>query len=150
MLENFLQAPIDWPDSLESGKVYKHPVSALDLVPTITKLASAPDAKKGFDGVDLMPYLTGIKKGRPHPTMYFRRDDDYAIRVKDWKLAWNDGAPTGTRTAELFNLADDPNEKVDLILSNPEQAEQLQNKFDEWDSRLPDNEWWGGPSNRKK
>ena len=32
----------------------------------------------------------------------------------------------------------------------PERAQMLQNLFDEWDNQLPDNEWWGGPWNRKR
>ena len=141
---------VSWPKGLPAGMVYKEPVSALDLAPTFVELAGAPEAMLGFDGVDLMPFLKGEQKGRPHELMFFRRDDDYAIRSKDWKLAWNNGNPNGTRTAELFNLTEDPNEKTNLIKQYPEKAEQLQNQFDGWDSKLPDNEWWGGPSNRKR
>jgi len=141
---------ISWPNGIPAGTVYEQPVSALDLAPTFVKLAGAAGAMNGFDGVDLIPYLKGERKGRPHEIMFFRRDDDYAIRSKDWKLAWNNGAPTGTRTAELFNLAEDPNETTDLIRQHPEKAEQLQFMFDGWDSKLPDNEWWGGPTNRKR
>lgn len=150
--EGGLRVPfvISWPAGLSEGTTYAEPVSALDLAPTLVRLAGAEDAKKGFDGVDLMPYLKGENQGRPHEIMFFRRDDDYAIRVKDWKLAWNNGAPTGTRISELFNLADDPNESRNLIKEHPEKAAQLQNMFDAWDSKLPDNEWWGGPHNRKR
>jgi arylsulfatase A-like enzyme len=141
---------MSWPNGLPAGQTYKLPVSSLDLAPTITALAGAPAPAQGYDGVDLMPYLCGEKKGRPHEIMYWRRDSDYAIRVEDWKLAWNDGRPNGTRTSELFNLADDPNEKTDLIKQYPEKATNLQKMFDDWDSKLPDNEWWGGPANRKR
>jgi len=141
---------ISWPAGIQPGTVYELPVSALDLAPTFVKLAGAPSAKNGFDGVDLMPFLKGATEGRPHDILFFRRDDDYAIRSKDWKLAWNNGAPTGTRTSELFNLADDPNERRNLIKEYPEQAAQLQKRFDAWDSKQPDSEWWGGPHNRKR
>lgn len=141
-----------WPEQIEPGSIYENPVSALDVVPTVLAASSlvADHAALNLDGVDLMPFLKGEKKGRPHETMFFRRDDDYAIRVNDWKLAWNNGIPTGTRTIELFNLAEDPNEATDLARQYPEKAEQLQCQFDDWDSKLPDNEWWGGPANRKK
>ena len=32
----------------------------------------------------------------------------------------------------------------------PEKAQAVQDAFDAWDSALPDNEWWGGPGNRKR
>ncbi|VGO13061.1 Arylsulfatase [Pontiella desulfatans] len=141
---------LSWPNKLPAGTVYDYPVSALDLAPTFTKLAVAVDAKNGFDGVDLMPYLKGKEKGRPHEIMFFRRDSDYAIRTGDWKLSWNDGNPNGSRQMELFNLAEDPYESVNLIKQHPEKARQLQKQFDAWDSKQPDNEWWGGPHNRKR
>lgn len=141
---------ISWPGQLPEDVVFYPPVSALDLAPTIVQLAGGEAAKKGFDGVDLLPFLRREKQGRPHKTMFFRRDNDYALRDQDWKLAWNNGAPTGSKKAELFNLAEDPNEVHDLIHTHPEKVAQLQRQFDAWDSPLPDNLWWGGPSNRKR
>ena len=95
-----------------------------------------------------MPYLKGEIQDRPHSTLYWRRDNDYAIREVDWKLSWNDY--NGPRVPMLFNLKIDPNEKNNVIEKYPEIAQKLQNKFDQWDSKLPDNKWWGGPKNRKK
>jgi arylsulfatase A-like enzyme len=145
---------ISWPAGLPQATVYRQPVSALDLAPTLLAAAGRPPAaghaQPEFDGVDLLPYLKGESPGRPHELMFFRRDDDYAIRHNNWKLAWNNGAPNGSRTAELFNLADDPHERTDLIRQYPEKALELQNRFDAWDSPLPDNAWWGGPANRKR
>ncbi|NWK54191.1 sulfatase-like hydrolase/transferase [Verrucomicrobiaceae bacterium N1E253] len=141
---------MSWPAKIQAGTVYAHPVSSLDLVPTMVQLAGAKPAKKRLDGVDLMPFILGEKRDRPHEVMFFRRDDDYAIRQQDWKLLWNNGAPSGTRKVELFNLADDPNETTDLISQYPEKAKKLQKQFDAWDGKLPDNAWWGGPKNRKR
>jgi len=47
-----------------------------------------------FDGVDLMPFIAGDRPSgeRPHDVLYWRRDDDYAIRKGDWKLTWNDAS----------------------------------------------------------
>ncbi len=130
-----------WPGKIEPDSTYELPVSALDIAPTLTKGGT-------FDGVDLLPYLRGEKTGRPHETMFWRRDNDYAIRQGDWKLEWNDAS--GTPTIKLFNLADDPGEYHDLAAVDPERAQRLQDAFDEWDNQLPDNEWWGGPGNRKR
>lgn len=130
-----------WPGVIEAGTTYDLPVSALDIVPTFVKEGE-------FDGVNLLPYLAGEKKGRPHEVLYWRRDNDYAIRKGDWKLQWNDAS--GGMSIKLFNLAEDPNEEHDLAQSQPERAQQLQDLFDEWDNQLPDNEWWGGAGNRKR
>jgi arylsulfatase A-like enzyme len=130
-----------WPGVIKPGTTYGLPVSALDLVPTFVKGAAS-------DGVDLLPYLTGETSGRPHDVMYWRRDNDYAIRKGDWKLQWNDAS--GTAEITLFNLAEDPEERNNLVHSQPERAQAMQDQFDQWDNALPDNEWWGGPGNRKR
>ncbi|MBT3192215.1 MAG: sulfatase-like hydrolase/transferase, partial [Verrucomicrobia bacterium] len=101
-----------------------------------------------FDGVDLLPYITGVNPARPHQALYWRRDNDYAIRHGDWKLEWN--AAGNTRNITLFNLADDPQERNDLAASMPEKAQAMQDMFDAWDSTMPDNAWWGGPINRRR
>jgi arylsulfatase A-like enzyme len=143
---------IKWPGLLPAGKCYDKPISTIDIAPTITAYLGIDAPNKGFafDGVDLVPYLTGRRKERPHEIMYWRRDSDYAIRRGDWKLAWNDGRPTGLERIELFNLKEDKEEKNDLSTQYPEIVMELQDIFDEWDSKLPDSEWWGGPKNRKR
>jgi len=128
-----------WPGRIKPGTTYDLPVSSLDIVPTVVKGAKS-------DGVDLLPYLNGEKAGRPHDLMYWRRDTEYAIRKGDWKLTWN--SKSGSPSIKLFNLADDPEERTDLVNSQPERAQMMQDLFDEWDNQLPDNEWWGGPWNR--
>ena len=142
---------IKWPAKIKAGLKYDHPVSALDLQPTLVKIAggSADNPAKGFayDGVDIIPYILGENgHKRPHETLYFRRDTDYAIRKGDWKLQWNDAH--GPLTITLHNIKEDPEERNDLIAQYPELAQQLQDAFDKWDNSLPDNEWWGGPWNR--
>jgi arylsulfatase A-like enzyme len=141
---------IKWPGKIKAGTKYELPVSALDIVPTVLKGCSDTNiTDNGFDGVDLLPYLSG-KMGdkRPHDVMYWRRDNDYAIRKGDWKLTWND--THGTTEVMLFNLATDPNETKNVAKQHPEMAQNLQDQFDAWDSQMPDNEWWGGPWNRNR
>ena len=109
-------------------------------------------ANLDFDGVNIIPYVNGEVDGAPHEALYFRRDDDYAIRKGDWKLEWNDRDiqhPEDARKVLLFNLANDPFETTNLMNTYPEKAKALQDDFDAWDSKLPDSPWWGGPINRK-
>ncbi len=138
---------MSWPAKIKPGTNYGLPVSNLDVVPTVLAAAGA-DSLPPFDGVDLLPYLAGERTGRPHETLYWRRDNDYAIRHGDWKLQWNDAGSTCNIT--LFNLADDPQERDDLAAKMPEKAQALQDMLDAWDNVMPDNEWWGGPGNRKR
>ena len=51
-----------------------------------------------------------------------------AARKGDWKLVWKSVLPT---KLELFNLAEDPNEKNNLAASNPEKVKELQARLEE-------------------
>lgn len=138
---------IKWPGVLEP-RIYDKPVSNLDVLPTLVEYLNIKDTPF-FDGVNLLPHLNGQEQENPHDILYWRRDDDYAVRKGDWKLCWNNRGMKNTETAELFNLAEDPNEQYNLAGEFPELAKELQEIFDKWDSKLPDSSWWGGPKNRK-
>ncbi len=69
-----------------------------------------------------------------------RTDDDYvgwelfgnrAIRQGDWKLRWQ-WRPFGTGDWELFNLADDPAERYDLAVKNPDKLADMQSLWAEY------------------
>ena len=142
---------IRWPGQIQPGSRYDLPVSALDIAPTVAAAVGITKPPKGhpFDGVDLLPYLTGEKgTARPHDVLYWRRDNDYAIREGDWKLTWNDAG--GSMSIKLFDLATDPGEHHDLAGKEPTRAQRLQDLFDAWDGPMPDNRSWGGPGNRNR
>ncbi|TWT84741.1 Arylsulfatase [Planctomycetes bacterium CA13] len=141
-----------WPGKIKPGSRYDHPVVNLDVAPTILSQLGIKQTPQGFpfDGVDLMPYLSGKKEDqRPHDLLYWRRDDDYAIRNGDWKLAWNDASCPADSDTMLFNLVEDPGEHHDLSGKHADIKQQLQDQFDAWDSLLPPSQCWGSPKNRK-
>ncbi len=137
-----------WPGRIPAGSTYDKPVVNLDLIPTIMALQGVKQPSKGvsFDGVDLMPYITGKNNERPHDILYWRRGEDYAVRLGDWKLAYNDQG--GPKTIRLFDLNEDPGEWTDLSRRMPERAQNMQDVFDAWDSSLPDNAAGRNPNNR--
>ncbi len=144
-----------WPDVLPQGKMYDKPVSNLDVVPTIMALlgVTSNGVKNDFDGVNLLPYITGqMGEESPHELLYFRRDNDYAIRKGKWKLTWNDSdlaRPEDANKPLLFDMDADKYETTDLAEKHPEILKDLQSTFDAWDSQLPKSLWWGEPTNRK-
>lgn len=138
---------IHYPAQIPAGLEYTPMVSALDIFPTMmARLGKDQVGGLPFDGVDLFPYILGDNQDQPHQTLYWRRDNDYAIRDGDWKLTLNDA--NGPSTIRLFNIAQDPGEWNDLVDQHPEIAQKLQNKFDAWESTLPVNKLSHKPENR--
>ncbi len=102
---------IKWPDKIKPGTRYTKPVSLMDITPTvIVATDAARPAGKKFDGVDLLPYVEGKKKTRPHETLVWLRRPAAAIRYRDWKLI----VDSENAQSQLFDLAADPAERNDL------------------------------------
>jgi arylsulfatase A-like enzyme len=154
---------VQYPGKLPAGKVYDQPVIALDIQPTALAaagVAAKPEWK--FEGVDLLPYLTGAKADAPHAALYWRFGGQWAVRAGDWKLAKtapgrdrNEAGGAASRRekatvegAKLFNLKDDVGEKEDLAAKNPEKVKELTALWQKWDA---DNvaPRWGAPSRAK-
>ena len=61
---------ISWPGKIPPGSSYDHPVSSLDIAPTILSLVGIE--KEGIDGINLLPFLQGKKEGPPHAFLCWR------------------------------------------------------------------------------
>ena len=124
---------MQWPGKLPAGIVSDTPVIQLDVMPTCVVAAGGKvDPAWALDGVDLMPFLTGAAKGRPHQTFYWRIDGMWAVRDGDWKLVHG---RTGSGQPELFNLANDVSEQNDLASAHPEKVTALKALWDTWNAQ---------------
>ncbi len=123
---------MQWKGKIPAGKTYEQPIIQLDLLPTMLVAAGASvDPAWKLDGVNLLPYLTGVKSGRPHETLYWRFGDQWAVRHGDWKLVVGAG---GGKEPELHNLADDLSEAKDLAADQPEKVKELKALWDKWNA----------------
>jgi arylsulfatase A-like enzyme len=138
---------LSWPSRLPAGAVYPAPVSLLDVLPTSLAAAGRHlPAYRTFDGVDLLPHLTGKITGIPHDELFWRRQPLFAIRKGDWKL-WesNDASGIYGRYKLLFNLKDDPNETTNLAASHPEKVRELEASLHEWSADMAAPKWTSRP-----
>lgn len=146
---------VRWPGTLPAGRSYDHPVIQLDIHATALAVAGIevkPEWR--LDGVDLLPFLTGRKRGAPHEALYWRFGDQLAVRAGDWKLVKAqdgesdmrriDGGPATTEGSQLFNLARDPGEKVNLAAEHPRRFRQLVKRWNRWNAELPPPAWKPG------
>jgi arylsulfatase A-like enzyme len=133
-LEGGIRVPffVSWPGKLPAGKTYHQPVSALDILPTARALAGAKgDAE--FDGVNLLPYLSGENSRAPHETLCWRFGPQKAIRKGQWKLVdWRDFDASRNSGWQLYNLAEEIGEKTNLAISHPDLVAELSAAWDAW------------------
>jgi len=121
-----------WKAKFPAGKVYDFPVMNLDVLPTaVTAAGGRPEPSWKLDGVDLLPFVTGANKARPHETMYWRYGPQWAVRHGDYKLVVSRG---GSGQPELYNLAADQAESKDLAASQPQKVKELLALYGAWNA----------------
>jgi uncharacterized sulfatase len=118
---------VSYPNKIPKGKIYDGRVSNLDIFSTVASVAGVDlnrndlrDIK--FDGVNILPYLSGGNEGEPERIL-FNKSGDYSFLIKDgWKLQ----VDLVQNKKWLYNLNQDPIEKINLIESNIEKLNELE------------------------
>jgi arylsulfatase A-like enzyme len=138
---------MQWKGVIEPGRISEEPVIQLDVLPTALAVSGGkPAPGKELDGVNLLPLLTGKKDKLEREALYWRFGSQYAIRKGDWKLV------KAIKTQDkpmLVNLQDDPGERYDLSEKYPDKAKELQEMWDEWNSRMLPPRWHDERWNRE-
>ncbi len=132
-LEGGIRVPFcaQWKGVIPAGSTFDHPMIQLDIFATsIVAAGGKLDPAWKLDGVDLIPHLTGKVKEAPHPVLYWRFGEQFAIRKGDFKLVAS--AVDGVRNVKLYNLKDDIGETTDLTEKMPEKAKELRAEWDKW------------------
>ncbi len=120
-----------WPGTIPAGTVSMEVASVIDLFPTFVNLAGGkiPDDRP-YDGVDIMPVLTGGSVGE-RTIYYYRMEHLCAVRKGKWKLhfRYQDHPGRGYIYAMnrwkvpekpiLYDLEFDPSERFDVAKDNP-------------------------------
>jgi len=120
-----------YPGVFPAGLVYTHPISSLDIFPTVAALTGVqPPAN--LDGVNLTPYLRGEKTGAPHATLFFTIDAKNAVVQDQWKLV-----VLPNEKPQLFDLSRDIQEKQDLALTETNRVNELMAKWHAWHAQMP-------------
>lgn len=119
-----------WPGRLPAGRVFEHPVSALDVGATAVALAGLPHDDQ-LDGVNLIPFLTGGNTNAPHEALYWRWRSQAAVLEFPWKLML-----LGGEQRYLFDVTQPEGETRNLIAQHPEVAARLAGKLERWCATL--------------
>ena len=127
-----------WHGVLGAGAVVNEALHIVDMYPTILKLAGASlEQVLPIDGRDVW---STIAKGdsSPHDEILLNCTPfSGAIRRGNWKLAYNAhlnanyiGPKLNNNKFELFNLTDDPYEKINLLEKNPKKFQELKQRLE--------------------
>ena len=138
-----------WPGRIAPGATCDAPLSEIDMLPTLVKLAGgAVPTDRKIDGKDIWPLLVGQTKASPHEALfYFNGNKLEAVRSGPWKLAI---VPQAGRKAKakaepktvkfagprLYNLGSDIGEKADVAAEHPKIVKRLEGYVEEMDADL--------------
>lgn len=130
-LEGGLRVPylIKWPKKFIAGKVYDYPVSTFDLLPTFYVAGGGnQEDLKDIDGINLIPFVTGLNKARPHEDLFWKKEARAVYRQNDWKLI-----RFADRPAELYDLSKDITEQNNLAMQYPKRVRAMFKKLFDWE-----------------
>ena len=131
-------AIVRWPGVTREDAVCDEPIITTDYYGTIlalTGLSGDRAHNRGVDGINLVPLLKDPKSRLDREALFFHYPHYYpttspvsSVRVRDWKLMeyYEDGR------LELYNLADDPDEKRNLATAKPAKAKDLRGRLHAW------------------
>ena len=145
---------ISFPFRLDPGIVVRDRVANVDVWPTVLDLLGLPPLPN-VDGRSLLPeILAAAQTGRPESearNLYAHLDQNWgqpgskvspAVSIARGSLRYVRGKNVlGQRIEELFDIASDPYEQINLLSERPEVATELRS---EADSYLARSERWEG------
>jgi arylsulfatase A-like enzyme len=122
---------VKWPKALPRGVENAAPVAGIDVFATAAAAAGAAlPADRVIDGMDLVPFASGERKGRPHDALFWRSGHYRVVRAGDWKLQLSERP----KQAWLFDLASDPTERTNLAAREPARVAELTRRLDAHDA----------------
>ena len=149
--EGGLRVPfaMQWKGVIPANTSYEESVSSLDIMASIVDILDIKtNPKKPLDGVNIIPYLTGKKKGAPHEYLFWRKWEQNAMAAinADYKLL----KVKKNAETEFYNLKKDVSEKENIKGSNSKKVQEIQKEWDKWNVQLKDrvfptlgnDKWW--------
>ena len=114
---------VSYPNKITAGQIYNGRVSNMDIFSTFSEIAGLkPTNNIEIDGVNILPYLTGEIQGEPDRIL-FSKSGSLSFLIKEgWKLQID----FIQNKKWLFNLNNDPNEKINLTSINLEKLKELE------------------------
>jgi arylsulfatase A len=127
---------VRWPGRVPAGTTCAEPVITNDLFPTIAEAAGVDDEPGHDDGRSLVPLFDDPDATLDRDAIFWHYPHYHpggaspysAVRARDWKLVefFEDGR------AELYHLAEDIGERMDLSGEMPEKVREFRERLASW------------------
>ncbi len=133
-----------WPGKIPAGTLCSEPAMAIDIMPTLARLAGAELPNRQIDGKDIWPLISGRPGAKsPHEALFFYQGWELeAVRSGKWKLhlphsyrtlggrkGGTGGQPVKYEQAKtdlaLFDLQEDLGEQHDVSAAHPDVVARL-------------------------
>jgi len=129
-----------WGNEIKGNQTFEGLTSSLDIFKTSIAAASIKPTKKlQLDGVNLLPFLTGKKKGNPHDKLFWRKLNEAGARLGNKKLVRLEGYGS-----TLYDLKTDLGEMTDLTSTDKATSELLHKALESWETELMQPLWEEG------
>lgn len=116
---------VRWPGRIAPGTVIDEPAAHIDVMPSLAALAGATvPTDRVIDGRDVFSLATGAGApfARPDNALFWSSGFYKAVRAGDWKLQVNERQDMKW----LYNLVNDPGERVNLADRQPAKRKELE------------------------
>lgn len=136
LFEGGIRVPgiFSWPGHIPAGQVIDAPCAAMDVFPTVLRLAGGDPGAYALDGMDILPVLTE-GAASPHEELFWEMEGQTAVRRGRYKLVLN-GQLVETEPPQeavfLSDLWEDPGETVNLAGRMPELTQELTERALRW------------------
>ncbi len=132
---------VRWPSRIPAGSRLPHPISTLDIAPTLLAMAGSAitgsdGAETTLDGLDITSLLSGQQTTPPQRELYWRRAVAAAVRSGPWKLLRIESL-----SPQLFHLDSDPGEEIDRAADHPQVVTFLSSKLSQWEKGVTEPGW---------
>jgi len=105
-----------WPGRIKPGSETDHVGAFWDFLPTCAELLDV-QPPEGVDGISILPTLLGRRdQQKKHEYLYWELNGQQAVRLGDWKAV----RLKPDQAIQLFNLATDIGEQIDVSGQNPD------------------------------
>lgn len=126
---------VRWPGRIVPDSTSDQVAISMDLTRSLLRIIGASNSPLAADGIDILQH---VETGNPNlsRTLYWRgkRGDRVWRAVRDGDLKYLSLTRDDSFIEHVFDLSKDPGEKMDLLITSPEETNRLRSLLGAWEA----------------